>query len=137
MTTSKAAWVGVVVHTGLLIGAGFAHWCGYYRPARPYDDVCINYLFVSGPVVWLCALVFTSMALTSLSTQLMYIPSPVQAVIIVPGIVCAILGGIQWYLVVSQLVHRTMRRQQKGFEVVCGIERTKNSDRSLDVRKSG
>ena len=83
-------------------------------PQGPYDCVYLPYLFLSGPVVHLVAHAAQHRADAMIDTS--DVNSIRLAWNVIPGFVCLILGGIQWWLVESAYMSWLRRLSGRGCE---------------------
>jgi hypothetical protein len=104
-------WVVVGAHTAVLAGVAFAavSW-GWLTLPPFFDDVFVPYLIISGPLAF-----FPSCVIGARSFQiLLHVMTPAQAsimaIIIVPGVSNALIGGFQWYFIARWLCGRHRRK---------------------------
>lgn len=73
----------------------FTLWRGWFLTDTPYDCFYLPFLLTSGPIVY-----FVAHYLQHFSEHLF---PPSHSVMlpwnVVPGLVCLVLGGIQWWLI--------------------------------------
>jgi hypothetical protein len=97
----------VAVHTTLILASMFALWNGWFLTPLPYDCVYIPFLIFSGPIVYFVAHFLQH------ASEVFLNPSQVMiAWNLVPGTVCLILGGTQWYFIGCWLSSVSRRRNK-------------------------
>jgi hypothetical protein len=99
----------LIIHTALILFFMFAlllGWTDFLSP-MPYDCFYPPYLFISGPLVY-----FVAHDIQHAFDPLVS-PGDVKSIRVawslIPGSVCLILGGVQWWLI--ELVYFRIRRR--------------------------
>ena len=98
----RVAMVVATVHGILIVLAALAYFVGAYRPMGMASEFYGPYLYISGPAVWLLAYWLCKIVPAH------YFPSLYECgelvVIVLPGLVCIVVGGLQYYLVTRGIV---------------------------------
>ncbi|QEH35596.1 hypothetical protein OJF2_41490 [Aquisphaera giovannonii] len=113
------------IHTVLILSFMLSLLLGWTDfPSGPYDCVYAPYFFLSGPAVHSVAHAAQHRADAFLS------PSDTESIRlawnVIPGSICLVLGGIQWWLVESTYVWLRQRRRggmRAGDARPAGIDR--------------
>ncbi|SRR6266540_2800788 len=100
----------VILHSSLILASMFALSQKWFLTPLPYDCVYVPFLIVSGPIVYSIAHYLQHVSEAFMSPDHVMI-----AWNLVPGTVCLILGGIQWYLIGCGLVRIVSRRRKLKF----------------------
>ena len=96
----------VIVHTVLILASMVALWNRWLLTPLPYDCIYVPFLVISGPFVY-----FVAHYLQHVSEAFLRPEQVMIAWNVVPGVVCIILGGIQWYFAASFLAAIFRRRK--------------------------
>ncbi len=91
--------VVVLIYICAIIFQACAYFVGWYSPPSDIGgEIYLPYLVVSGPIVWMLADMLAA-DLTRYIENIADVPvSPVTRVIIIPGILNILFGGVQWYV---------------------------------------
>lgn len=102
-TAHKRGLYAVAVHSVLIVLAAAAFLVGLYRPSGMYKgEFFLPYAMASGPLVWLAALFSARWLVTAIWDGMA--PSPAVSLVLIPGILHLVLGGLQWYILVRAAV---------------------------------
>jgi len=99
----------VIIHTVLILVFMFTLSQRWFLTNIPYDCFYLPFFIVSGPLVYFIA------HFAQHASEVFF--SPDQVIIawdLVPGTVCLVLGGLQWWGVESFLLGIHQRRQYKS-----------------------
>jgi hypothetical protein len=109
----------VIVHTALILIAELVGCLGLYvsLPGSPYaGEIYTPYFYISGPPV-ACAGVYASFYMASFIEAM--IGTKLQSdwtVVVFPGIIDTILGGLQWYAV-GMFFRRVVKKSRASVNV--------------------
>ena len=91
----------LIIHTVLILVFMITLSQKWFLTSIPYDCFYVPFLIASGPVVYIFA------HLIQHFSETFFTPDQVMiAWNIIPGIVCLVLGGLQWWLIESLFVNR-------------------------------
>jgi hypothetical protein len=90
-------WIVVAIHTTALIAAALSYFLRWIDCPPPFDDIYPPYFFISGPASFFVAVFVSEKCSRPLLSVLTYHHASVIAILIVPGLINAVLGGVQWY----------------------------------------
>lgn len=96
--------VVVAVHGILIVLAALAYFVGIYRPMGMEAEFYAPYLYIDGPAVWLLAYWLCKIVPAHYFPSLYEYGGGELVIIVLPGLVCIVFGGLQYYLVTRGIV---------------------------------
>lgn len=90
----NAPYILLVLHTVLILLSMFCLSQRWFLTPLPYDCVYLPFLIVSGPIVYFVAHYVQHASEIFFNTDQVMI-----AWNVLPGMICLVLGGIQWYFI--------------------------------------
>lgn len=97
MRRCPTAEYAVLFYVACIVLLTIAPLVGLLEPEPPFDDVYFGYFFVSGPAVWFVGVWCGELAGPALLHVFNSRTASVLSIVILPGVVNLILGGLQWY----------------------------------------
>jgi hypothetical protein len=91
----------LIIHTLLILVFMILLSDRWFLTDIPYDCFYVPFFIISGPIVYLIAHLIQHFSETFFTTDQVMISWN-----IVPGTVCLVLGGLQWWLIESLFVNR-------------------------------
>jgi hypothetical protein len=87
-----------ISHAAIVLGCAALYPTGFFTPLGA-DDIYGSYLFVPGAhILWLGQKVALALW-PKLQTMMSYHSASLICIVAIPGVVCLVLGTLQWYLI--------------------------------------
>lgn len=103
----------LIIHSAVILVVIGMYPTGIFTPDFPFDDIYLIYFFVPGiHIYWLGGQLVAMLKPFLLSIYSRHMAS-IVGVVLIPGVVGLILGGVQWYLIgiiITRLAHRYASR---------------------------
>ena len=89
----------VVIHTLIILVAMALYPMNIFIPEPPFDDIYTIYIFVPGIHIYMIGLQLSHQLFPWLLTETSYRVASILCIVLIPGIVGILVGGLQWYFI--------------------------------------